>query len=71
MNFRQKFHYGKSADADYLIEAMVAQENRYGEIESLRAQVYELARIVGYMASVMPLDELRKLADHFGWEEVK
>jgi hypothetical protein len=71
MNFRDKCHYYGSTPAADLIEVMIAKEDRYGELETLRARVNELTRIVGYMASLMPPDALRQLANHFGWEEVK
>lgn len=71
MNFREKYDYGKSTAATDLIETIVEREDRSGEIETLRARVAELAKIVGYMASMMPPDELRQLANYFGWEEVK
>lgn len=74
MNFKEKHaYYGNygSTSATDLIETMIAQEDRSGELETLRAQVNELTRIVGYMASMMPPDALRQLANHFGWEEVK
>lgn len=71
MNFREKYAYGKSTAAADLIETMVEREDRHGEIETLHARVAELVRIVGYMASMMPPDELRQLANHFGWEEVQ
>jgi len=71
MNFREKYDYGKITAAADLIETIVEREDRPGEIETLRAKVDELAKIVGYMASMMPPDELRQFASHFGWEEVK
>lgn len=71
MNFREEHHYCGSTPAADLIEVMIAREHRSGELETLRAQVNELTRIVGYMASLMPPDALRQLANHFGWEEVK
>ena len=72
MNFRETHQYcGRSTPAADLIETMIARQHCSGELETLRAQVNELTRIVGYMAMLMPPDERRQLANHCGWEEVK
>ena len=70
MNFKPEYYYGtRLTPAADLVERIVGDESSSGELETLRAQVLQLTRIVGYMASQLPPDDLKQLAKHFGWKE--
>lgn len=74
MNFRNKYDYRRNPpifEARHMIGSIVSDADGSGELETLRSQVGRLTEIVGFMAEHLPGYALVKLADKYGWEEVK
>lgn len=70
MNFKRRHDWRKHRfDETQLVYNIVEDNADGGELEAMRDRVNALTQVLGYVVSLMPSDQVRQLAIHFGYEE--
>ena len=72
MNFKRRHDWRKHRfDETQLVHNIVEDSafSRSGELEDLRDRVKTLTEGLGYGVSLLPPDQVRQIAVHFGYEE--
>lgn len=72
MKFKIRYTYlNHSCDETQLVSEIADADAVGGELERLHARVQTRTEVLDYIVSMMPPDQVRKLAVHFGYEEVR
>ena len=56
-------------DETQLVYNIVEDNADGGELEAMRDRIDALTQVLGYVVSLMPPDQVRQVAIHFGYEE--
>ena len=72
MKFQKQWSYSSDYETQYTIaNAIMNEEFRKGELETLYAKVETLSEMVSFFVSRMSEQEVTEFAKHFGWVPVK
>lgn len=72
MKFQKQWSYNTYYETQYTItDAIIREEVRKGELETLSAKVQTLSEMVSFFVSRMSEQEVTEFAKHFGWIQVK
>lgn len=72
MKFQKQWSYSSYYETQYTItDAIIREEFRKGELETLSAKVDTLSEMVSFFVSRMSEQEVTEFAKHFGWVPVK
>ncbi|MBU6191154.1 MAG: hypothetical protein KGR68_17690 [Betaproteobacteria bacterium] len=74
MNFKRRHDWRKHRfDETQLVHGIVddsaSHRSSGGELEEMRDRIDALTQVLNYVVSLMPPDQVRQLAIHFGYEE--
>ena len=72
MKFQKQWSYSSDYETQYTItDAIINEEFRKGELETLSAKVGTLSEMISFFVSRMSEQEVTEFAKHFGWVPVK
>lgn len=72
MKFQKQWSYSSDYETQYTItDAIINEEFRKGELETLSAKVETLSEMISFFVSRMSEQEATEFAKHFGWVLVK
>lgn len=74
MKMKKRYDYSKNTfDSARLCRTICDDEplRHMGELEAMRWKIEELARVLDRVVDLLPPDQVRQIAVHFGYEEVK
>ena len=70
MNFKRRHDWRKHRfDETQLVYNIVEDNADGGELEAMRNRVNALTEVLSYVVSLLPPDQVRQVAIHFGYEE--
>lgn len=70
MNFKRRHDWREHRfDETQLVYNIVEDNVNGGELEAMRYRIDALTQVLGYVVSMLPPDQVRQIALHFGYEE--